>query len=207
MTIDSRTIKLFHITDISNLPAILNADGLLSDVALAKSARSVIGYEHIKQRRMTQYRVPCCSNRFVGEFVPFYYCFRSPMLYLINQGKTGKPLGYQHNIVHLQTSIGRVTKDCSTWAISDGNAGAGYTSFYNELSALDQLDWGIIHSNNWSGDRKNMKQAEFLAADFLPWESIETVGCFNSQAVSRVAESISNSTHKPQLLSKPDWYY
>lgn len=207
MNLDSLTVKLFHITDISNLAAILSAGGLLSDVALAKSAHSVIGYEHIKQRRMTQYRVQCCSSRFVGEFVPFYYCPRSPMLYLINQGKTGKPLGYQNNVVHLQTSIGRVMNACSSWAISDGNAGAGYTSFYNELSALDQLDWEVISSNNWSGDRRNKKQAEFLAADFLPWEAIESVGCFNSQAVSRVAKSIANSAYKPQLLSKPDWYY
>jgi hypothetical protein len=207
MNLNSLTIKLFHITDVSNLPAILSAGGLLSDVALAKCAHSVIGYEHIKQRRMTQYKVPCCGSRFVGEFVPFYYCPRSPMLYLINQGKTGKPAGYQNNIVHLQTSIGRVVKDCSTWAISDGNAGAGYTSFYNELGALDQLDWEIIRSTNWGGDRRNMKQAEFLAADFLPWEAIESVGCCNSQAVARVAESIANSTHKPVLLSKPDWYY
>jgi hypothetical protein len=207
MKFDNLATKLYHITDIGNLPAILRAGGLLSDVALDKRTRSVIGYEHIKQRRMTQYKIPYCGGRFVGEFVPFYYCPRSPMLYTINNGNTGKSRGYQDNIIHLQTSIGKVLKHCSAWAISDGNAGAGYTSFYNELGALDQLDWEIIHSNNWGGDRRNKKSAEFLAADFFPWEAIESVGCPNSQAVSRVAESILGSISKPQLLLKPDWYY
>jgi ssDNA thymidine ADP-ribosyltransferase, DarT len=207
MNVDSLAIKLYHITDINNLPAILKAGGLLSDVALDKQTRSVIGYDHIKHRRMTQYRVPCCDGRFVGEFVPFYYCPRSPMLYTINNGNTGKPTGYQENIIHLQTSIGTVLRHCSVWAISDGNAGARYTSFYSELDALHQLDWEILHSNNWGGDRRHKKSAEFLAANFFPWEAIESVGCPNSQAVTRVAESIAGNTYQPQLLLKPDWYY
>ena len=93
--------RLFHITDVSNLSAVLAASCLLSDVALAGGAHQVIGYGHIKQRRMTQYRVPCCGNRFVGEFVPFYFCPRSPMLFTVNRGATGRTPGCQKDIVHM----------------------------------------------------------------------------------------------------------
>ena len=64
---------IYHITDVANLPGILASGGLHSDVAMAQLNTEVIGYVHIKQRRMTEIRVSCCGNRFVGEFVPFYF--------------------------------------------------------------------------------------------------------------------------------------
>ena len=144
--------KLFHITDVINLSAILASAGLRSDVAMAGVVHEKIGYAHIKERRMTQYRVSCCGNRFVGEFVPFYYCPRSPRLYTINQGNAAKPAGCQTDILHLVSSVGRAIAAGSPWAIADGNAGAGYTSFDNTLDALSNLDWDIIQSNNWGGE-------------------------------------------------------
>ena len=87
---------IYHITDVDNLPGILAGGGLRSDAAMAQHNPAVIGYEHIKQRRMTEIRVDCCGNRFVGEFVPFYFCPRSPMLYTVNIGKTGRAPGCHH---------------------------------------------------------------------------------------------------------------
>lgn len=54
---------------------------------------------------MTQTRVDCCGGRFVGEFVPFYFCPRSPMLFTVNRGNTGRPLGCQRAIVHLVSTL------------------------------------------------------------------------------------------------------
>ena len=56
MTHDPATTRLYHITDVSNLPAITATGGLLSDVALGSVPHQVIGYDHIKRRRMTAYR-------------------------------------------------------------------------------------------------------------------------------------------------------
>jgi len=116
---------LYHITDVSNIPSIVANGGLLSDCALAGVAHQVIGYPNIKERRMTQYRVPCCGNRFVGEFVPFYFCPRSPMLYTVNRGNTGRPPGCQTSIVHLVTTVRVAANQGRAFAISDGNAGLG----------------------------------------------------------------------------------
>ena len=66
--------RLYHITDIDNLPSIVEGGYLLSDALVSSLPHRVIGYSNIKQRRLQQYRIPCCNNRFVGEFVPFYYC-------------------------------------------------------------------------------------------------------------------------------------
>lgn len=77
---DPDSVQLVHITPISNLTGILRAGGLFSDAGLADQAHEEIGYSHIKFTRLTEYRVSCCDNRFVGTFAPFYYCSRSPML-------------------------------------------------------------------------------------------------------------------------------
>lgn len=96
---------IYHITDLANLRRIVAAGGLHSDVAMAEHDPEVIGYDHIKKRRATEIQVECCGNRFVGEFVPFYYCPRSPMLYTINKGNTGRPAGCQRTIIHLVSSV------------------------------------------------------------------------------------------------------
>src|SRR5580658_5263730 len=109
-----------------------------------------IGEVSIKQRRMTQYRVSCCGNRFVGEFVPFYFCPRSPMLYTVNLGNTGRAPGCQSSIVHLVTTVAAALQQNRPFAISDGNAGAGYATFRGDLAALDDpshLRWADITTN------------------------------------------------------------
>ena len=139
-------VLIYHITDVENLPSILRDGGLHSDAVMAQRNPTVIGYSHIKERRLTQITVPCCSNRFVGEFVPFYFCPRSPMLFTINQGNTGRPPGCQETIVHLVSSVGVAVGLGQAWAISDGNAGAFHTYFDSTLDALEGLDWPAIRA-------------------------------------------------------------
>ena len=135
---------IYHITDMENLPDILAAGGLRSDVAMAQHNPVAIGYGHIKQRRMEKIRVDCCDGRFVGEFVPFYFCPRSPMLYTVNLGNTGRPAGCQQTILHLVSTLTAGISQNRPWAISDGNAGAFHAAFSTDLLALDGLDWAAI---------------------------------------------------------------
>ncbi|UNP28073.1 type II toxin-antitoxin system toxin DNA ADP-ribosyl transferase DarT [Lysobacter gummosus] len=167
------SVLLYHITEIANLPSIIQGGWLLSDARVASLAHEVIGHGHIKARRLTELTIPCCGNRFVGEFVPFYYCPRSPMLFTINQGNVGKPRGHQKEIVHLVTTVQNATGLNFPWAISDGNAGARGVLFNSEIEALDALDWGAIRTTNWAGLTRQ-KQAEFLVADYFPWSYIES---------------------------------
>lgn len=108
MPLDLAKTYSYHIMDVANLAAIIQSGGLLSNVALANAAGPAvsIGHAHIKQRRMKQYIVPCVGNRFVGKFVPFYFCPRSPMLYTINRGNVpGRPAGCQRTILHLVSTV------------------------------------------------------------------------------------------------------
>ena len=198
---------LYHITDVANLPDILAAGGLHSDAVISQRGSAVvIGYAHIKQRRLQETTVDCCGGRFVGEFVPFYFCPRSPMLLTINSGNTGRPIGCQQTIVHLVSRVSVASTLERPWAISDSNAGARYPSFYSSLTALEELDWGAINARQWQG-KASQKAAEFLVADFFPWTAFHSIGCHNKNVEAQVRNLLKSQQHSPAVSIQPTWYY
>lgn len=208
MTRDLTKIYLYHITDVTNLEGITARGGLLSDIAISQAGGPtlMIGHANIKLRRMTQYRIPCAGNRLVGEFVPFYYCPRSPMLYTMNRGSTGLPPGGQSSVVHLVTTVQAALDVGHPWAISDSNAGSNYAQFFSDVEKLDTLNWEAINARIWH-TVTSAKQAEFLVADMFPWASIKGIGCHNATTQSQVNAILKDCPHKPKVLTKPDWYY
>lgn len=206
MTSRPQDVLIYHITDIDNLPGIVAA-GLLSDATMVqKGLHTVIGYDHIKQRRLEQIRVSCCGGRYVGEFVPFYFCPRSPMLYTVNRGNTGKAVGCQTDIVHLVSSVGFGLSLQRQWAFSDGNAGTFHTDFFNDISNLADLDWAAINAKYWQ-EKRHQKQAEFLIADHFPWSGFHFIGCHNQRAANRVMDILRSVQNPPEVRVMNGWYF
>ena len=207
MPVDPTQISIYHITDVANLPSILAEDGLHSDAVMAQRNPSVvIGYDHIKLRRLNEITVGCCGNRHVGEFVPFYFCPRSPMLLAVNSGRTGRPPGSQRSVVHLVSRMSVGMAMDRLWAVSSGNAGAYHTTFDDQLMAVAMLDWDAIRATQWAG-RQHQKQAEFLVADHFAWSGFESIGCRDSGVAEQVRALLLNHAHRPQVLVQPGWYY
>lgn len=207
MPINPAEIAIYHITDVANLRSILAAGGLHSDAMMAQRDPAVIiGYDHIKRRRLEEITVDCCNNRHVGEFVPFYFCPRSPMLYTINRGNTGRPAGCQRTVVHLVSTLATGLALGRDWAVSSGNAGAYHTTFDNQLLAVATLDWDAIRALSWAG-RQHQKMAEFLVADFFPFAAVQTIGCQNSEVAQEVSRILAESPHRPTVRVHTGWYY
>lgn len=207
MPVDPTQIQIYHITDVANLPGILAEGGLNSDAVMAKRNPSVvIGYDHIKLRRLKEIAVTCCCNRFVGEFVPFYFCPRSPMLLAVNSGRTGRPPGCQRSVVHLVSTMSVGMATGRLWAVSSGNAGAYHTTFDDQLMAVAMLDWDAIRATQWAG-RQHQKQAEMLVADFFPWSGFQAIGCHNSAIAQQVSALLAGVEHRPAVSVQPGWYY
>ena len=199
-------VLIYHITDVANLPAIIVENGLCSDAVMVKRTAEIIGYDHIKKRRLKEIPVPCCEWRRVGEFVPFYFCPRSPMLFTINKGNTGRSVGCQQSILHLTSTLAAGIATGKAWAVSSGNAGAYHTTFSSKLDALDALDWTAIGAIQWQG-MQHQKSAEFLVADFFPWTAIQEIGCQNSATADKVRMLLVDAAHQPSVTVKTNWYY
>ena len=97
--------KIYHIVHVDRLPSIIEDGALWSDAALRKNPRpgTSIGMSEIKQRRLES-QLSSRPGLCVGDCVPFYFCHRSVMLYLIHKrNRTGlEYLGGQGHIVHLE---------------------------------------------------------------------------------------------------------
>jgi len=62
MTLRPEDVRIFHITHIENLSGILGAGGLRSDAVMARHNPAVIGYAHMKQRRLMRYESQPYTN-------------------------------------------------------------------------------------------------------------------------------------------------
>jgi hypothetical protein len=155
---------IYHITHVKNLPRIL-ADGCLwSDSERARQgvAPINIGHQHIKARRLRR-DVPVAAGGKLGDYVPFYFCFRSVMLYPISQGHQDYQ-GGQDDVVHLVSSVESAVRLKRPWAFTERHAELGYATYFDDLADLDKIDWKVMPLRYWaeSADTKEKRQAEFL---------------------------------------------
>ncbi|MCF7809674.1 DUF4433 domain-containing protein [bacterium] len=207
--------KIYHITHIDNLQSIITDGMLHSDAAVIArgGAKRRIGMFAIKERRL-HLPVSCHSGTNVGDYVPFYFCPRSVMLYVLYCGNH-PDLTYhsgQDPIVHLEADLYRVVEWADSvnrrWAFCSSNAGAYYTQFYADLRNMDSIDWNAVNSNDFSfADIKEWKQAEFLIHESFPWTLIDQIGVRSGRMRTQVDQIIISAEHKPLVSIKPDWYF
>lgn len=200
------TVKVSHITHINNLKGILLEGCLWSDakrIELGLDNKN-IGYSHIKERRL-QHNVNVAAGGTIGEYVPFNFCPRSVMLYVIHQGHDDFN-GGQNEIVHLISDTKTVITSNPNCFFTDIHADLAFAEQIDDFSRLDELDFKKIHAKYWQ-QFKEEKQAEFLAHEAVSWNCIRQIGVKTPELADKVEQIIANSQHQPDVLVKPEWYY
>lgn len=192
-------------------------DGLLlSDAERIRQELNcrMVGMSEIKRRRLEELEVSCHPGTKVGEYVPFYFCARSIMLYLLAKGNHVDLTyqGGQRPIVHLEADVGRVVEWADSagrrWAFSNGNAGTRYTQFFDHVEQFDVLDWDAINATQWKDlIVRERKQAEFLVTQSFPWELVERIGVIDQEMADSVADVLGRAQHRPEILVAQSWYY
>lgn len=205
--------KIYHIVHVDRLASI-SSDRLWCDAEVVRRAPpgTTIGMSAIKKRRLTELTLTSHPGLFVGECVPFYFCPRSIMLYLIYQGNH-PDLAYsggQGPIIHIEADLRQTTAWAKAhglrWAFTLGNAGSYYFEDRTDLNQLDEIDWNAVAARNWS-DRKEGKQAEFLVELEFPWDLVSRIGVRSRATYDQVLTELQGLDHKPVVEMKPEWYY
>ncbi|MFH1630313.1 MAG: DUF4433 domain-containing protein [Pseudomonadota bacterium] len=217
MTTPSAHPKIYHITHVDNLASIVAAGCIEADGRRAGQGgcQTSIGMTEIKRRRLYEIAVSCHKDTMVGEYVPFYFCPRSIMLYIIHMGNHPDLTHYRDGqvpVLHLQmdmeAAINWADQHGGRWAFSDRNAGSYYTDFYNDRNDLDKIDWEAVTSTDFRESLvKEGKQAEFLIHDTCPWHLVEKIGVLNEEILHQVNAILRNAQHKPVVTIERTWYY
>lgn len=219
MTVPARP-KIYHIVHVDRLPSIISSNGLWCDAVMAAHAGlgTTIGMTSIKKRRLEELTLASHEGLHVGECVPFYFCPRSIMLYLLYQGNHPELTyrGGQSAIVHLEADLYAAVawsqQQRRRWAFTLSNAGAYYFEDRANLAQLCEVNWAAVQTNRWSGngiDRslKEGKQAEFLLERDFPWHLVERIGVYSRPMYQQVMNCLPANGHRPPVEIKLDWYY
>jgi hypothetical protein len=207
--------KIYHIVHVDRLASILTDGQLWCDAVIAnsKAPGTVIGMTQIKARRL-KLPVKCHQGDCVGDYVPFYFCPRSIMLYVIHRANHPELAyrGGQGPIVHLEADLHSVVTwaeaDGRRWAFTLSNAGAYYTEFRSQLGELAEVNWTAVAATDFRlAEIKEGKQAEFLVQHSFPWKLVERIGVSSSGIAQQVANTLGAAAHRPAVQVLRDWYY
>lgn len=212
--------KLYHIVHVDRLPSIIENEHIWCDAKMTEyqTSGTTVGIDSIKQRRLSELRLASHPDLYVGQCVPFYFCPRSIMLYLICQ-RNHPGLSYrggQEPIIHIEAdlyaSVEWANKNKLRWAFTLSNAGAYYFEDRCDLSKLNEINWEAVKSTRWSGNgiestSKEGKQAEFLLEERFPWCLVERIGVYSRTIYQDVVDSVSLAKYRPRLEIVPTWYY
>ena len=206
-------LKIYHIVHVDRLASIVSEARLSSDAEIQRRERpgTTIGMSDIKQRRLTN---PLSSRAglFVGDCVPFYFCPRSVMLFVIYKANhlSLDYRGGQGPIVHLQAdlheTIAWADENELRWAFTLSNAGSSYFQDYCDVAQLDKINWNAVRATQWR-DRREEKQAEFLLERSFPWTLVRRIGVHSDRVGQQVQEAMRGADHQPPVERRQSWYY
>lgn len=204
--------KIYHIVHVDRLASII-ADGRLwcdAEIERRKPPGTSIGMSSIKQRRLGL-PLDSHSGLHVGDCVPFYFCPRSVMLFLIH--RRNHELAYKNGqvpIIHLETDLNTVASWANEngvrWAFTLSNAGAYYFEDCSDLAQLNEIDWAAVNARNWQSCKEG-KQAEFLLESNFSWHLVKQIGVINTNVHAQVIHAMTEAAHRPVVEVKNDWYY
>jgi hypothetical protein len=200
---------IYHITHINNFARIVAEGGLHCDRHAQNLKVVNIGHQHIKNRRLGR-PVPLPPGGTVGDYVPFYFGPRSPMLFAINKGVVQGYVDGQRPIVYLRSTAEAVRDAGLEWVFTEGHAEIAFTDFFNDLANLNKVDWAVINGRYWNDtndfpDRKRKRQAEFLVKGFFPFNLVTSIGVYD-QAIGEAAAGVLQG-QGPGIEIQRGWYY
>ena len=166
-------MHIFRMTHIQNIPHILQ-HGITHRVSTNANASYVpIGDSSLISSRST-FSEPI-NNRFLGDYIPFYFGVRMPMLYMIQNGYYGVTQLLPQDIVYCVSDVSTIANSNLDFIFTDGHAVDNFTSFYNpsDISNIDTIiETASVYAKYWSNandtDLKRKKQAELLVLGDIP---------------------------------------
>jgi ssDNA thymidine ADP-ribosyltransferase, DarT len=167
-------IRLYRMTHIENVPHILQY-GITNVSSKNKNLNFVpIGDASLISTR-SNFLLP--NGDKLGDYIPFYFGNRSPMLYVITKGFNGVAAILSHEIVYVLSNVQKIMDAKLYFLFSDGHPIESISTIFNAEQAENipkLVDFKAVEERFWNQevDVKRKKQAEFLVKNDIPYAAI-----------------------------------
>lgn len=199
---------LFRMTHIENVPHILQQGITHRDSPNRNITFVPIGDGSLIESR-NNFVLP--NQRTLGEYIPFYFGTRMPMLYVIQKGYNSVPIISPENVVYCISSVGDVLSHQLTFVFTDGHAVDALSSFFTPDAVTDIeriIDKKAIESKYWKDendlDLKRRKEAELLLDGDLPIPAIRGYAVYNKNAQMRLLDF---GVAETKVVVRPNYYF
>lgn len=151
------------------------------------------------------------NQRLLGDYIPFYFNVRMPMLLVVQTGYNGVAITPPEDIVYCVCNTGDIVNLGLNFIFTDGHAVDSLSDFYNASSISEIntiLDINSINTAQWGTqyglDIKRKKEAEFLVLNDIPATCIKGYIVYNQVAEQQL---LALSIAQNKIVIKPNFYY
>lgn len=203
---------IYHFTHGRNLERILATRELRCHARARLDTVVDIADGGVKRWREGR-EVTCGPGGCVGDYVPFYFAPRSPMLYKISKGEVAGVDRDQRPLVYVVSATEEIAASGLQCVFSDGNAAKLITDFFDDLELLQsRVDWAVMRARIWKntkedGDRMRRRMAEFLIYGAVPLRLVAEIGVYDDGIRERADQLVEGAGLRIPVNVRPDWYY
>ena len=129
------------------------------------------------------------NGRHLGDYIPFYFGTRTPMLYVIQYGYNLVAPTPAANIVYCVSSVQKIIELNLDFIFTDGHAIDSFSAQYSQADVANIkniVDIKAINAKYWKDendlDLKRRKEAEFLVLGDIAFDAILGYLVFNQAA-------------------------
>ena len=148
----------------------------------------------------------------IGDYIPFYFGLRTPMLYVIQKGGNFVPkITPPEEIIYCVSSVQKIIDEGLLFFFTDGHATNNLTSFFdikkvNEINVL--VDLKAANLKYWKDDSdldlKRRKESELLVKNDVPNSCIIGYICYNETVKNKLLQK--GLTEKAVVI-RPHYFF
>lgn len=202
---------IFRVTHVRNLPWILK-QGVHCQSSPTKDPNFVpIGMADLIEKRRTR-KVEIAPGGVLADYVPFYFTPFSIMMYHIKTGYGGVTKREKNEVAVLVSSLRKLKTLGVPFLFTDGHAYTLETNYFDDLNQLDQIDWPLLRSRDFSKDpedpgKQTRYQAEALVHTHLPVEALQGIGCFDEATKLTINNAAKKCGSNMIATVSPSFYF
>lgn len=151
------------------------------------------------------------NGKRLGEYIPFYFAVRTPMLYVIQKGFNFVDPTPAKNIVYCVSTIAKILYYNLDFVFTDGHAVDSLSSLFmpEKIYDIDSLlDDKAIKAKYWKDeqdlDLKRRKEAEFLVLKDVPRDAILGFVVYNEEAKKQL---LTFGVSEKKVHINPNYYF